>query len=122
MILKQKTNEDYMKVLVGKQFFSINPICCGFMGYQVRLHINHKKGEIVECVFNGKCDSFYYQRWDYRTAIVFNFGPDYTFVQPEDVCQYILDNVDIYKYIDKYADDKTICRRIAERLNNNYLG
>lgn len=124
MILRGNWNDQYLKVLVNKSFFTITPVLCGFWGYEIKLHINHKKGEIVEYKFNGKCDYVFIDNNSnpYKSTITFKFGDTTVFNQPEDACKYILDNVDIYKYIDKYADDKTICRRLSENLLNNYLG
>jgi hypothetical protein len=124
MILRGNWNDTFLKVLVDKKFFTITPVLWGFWGYEVKLHINHKKGEIVEYQFNGKCDYSYVDNKtnQYKSVITFKFGDTTTFDQPEDVCKYILDNVNVYKYIDKCADDKTICKRLSENLLNNYLG
>lgn len=123
MILRGNYDDTYLKVLVDKRFFTIVPLLFGFMGYEVRLHVNHKKGENIECKFNGECEHIYIDNRShpYRSTVCFRFTDCNRFEQLEDVCQYILDNVDIYKYISKFADDKTICRRLNDALTGNYI-
>lgn len=123
MILSSKPGDTYIKVLLDKRFFTIAPIGCGFLGYEVSLHINHKKGELVEYEFVGTCDSIYVDNHTnpYRSSVRFKFSDYNRFNNPDDVCKYILDNIEVYKYMDQFADDKTICKRLGEKLMNNYI-
>lgn len=123
MILKGKYDSNFIKVLLDKRFFTIYPVLCGMWGYEVRLHINHKKGEVVEYTFNGECDYTYVDGSSnpYETNVCFRFQDSMRFNQPDDVCQYILDNLVVTKYIDKFADDKTISKRLSEKLASDYL-
>lgn len=124
MILRSNWDDKFLKVLVDNRFFTIVPVLMGFWGYEVKLHVNHKKGEIVQFKFNGECDYTYIDNHSnkFKSTIVFKFGDSTRFNQPEDVCNYILNNIEVYKYIDKNAENVTICKRIAERLSCNYLG
>jgi hypothetical protein len=125
MILTRQSNNTYLKVLLDKKFFTINPIAYGFMGFEVRLHIGHKAGEKISYVFDGECDGIWKSDDRYKSSISFHFSDYSRFLDPEEACKYILDNIQVYKYVEKdildWGDDKTVIRLLGERLSGNYI-
>lgn len=125
MILTGKSTSTYLKVLIDKRFFTINPIAYGFLGFEVRLHINHKAGEKISYVFDGECDGIWKTDDRYKSSISFHFRDFNRFTDPEEACQYVLDNIQVYKYVDKnildWGDDKTVIRLLGERMSGNYI-
>lgn len=125
MILTRQSNNTYLKVLIDKRFFTINPVVYGFMGFEVRLHINHKAGEKISYVFDGECDGIWKSDCKYKSSISFHFRDFNRFTDPEKACQYILDNIQVYKYVEEnildWGDDKTVIRLLGERMSGNYI-
>ena len=120
MILTRKSDNTYLKVLLDKKFFTINPLAYGFLGFEVRLHINHKAGEKISYVFNGECDGIWKSDGRYKSSISFHFSDYSRFLDPEEACKYVLDNIQVYKYVEEdileWGNDKTVIRLLSERL------
>lgn len=125
MILTSKSTSTYLKVLIDKKFFTINPIAYGFLGFEVRLHISHKAGEKISYVFNGECDCVWLSDDRYKSSISFHFRDFSRFEDPEEACKYILDNTQVYKYVEKdileWGNDKTVIRLLSDRLCGDYI-
>lgn len=125
MILTKQSNNTYLKVLLDKKFFTINPIAYGFNGFEVRLHISHKAGEKISYVFDGECDGIWKNDERYKSSISFHFSDYSRFLDPEEACQYVLDNIQVYKYVEEdildWGSDKTVIRLLGERMSGNYI-
>lgn len=125
MILTNKSTSTYLKVLIDKKFFTINPIAYGFLGFEVRLHVNHKKGERISYTFNGECSNSWKNEGVYKSSISICFNDYQRFTDPEQACQYVLDNIDVFKYVEEdilnCCDDKTIIRLLGERLSGDCI-